>query len=80
MNNTVCDRPPPGWWCSRQAPHEGPCAARPEVENIPQVPATQLDLIEATRLLKAVDLALEEEGPWLQLQKDIRAFLRSKGR
>lgn len=31
MNNTVCLRPPPGWWCSRQAPHEGPCAARPEV-------------------------------------------------
>lgn len=24
-----CRVPPPGWSCSRQAGHEGPCAARP---------------------------------------------------
>lgn len=23
-----CSLPPPGWWCSRAAGHEGPCAAR----------------------------------------------------
>jgi hypothetical protein len=23
-----CPLPPPGWWCSRPAGHEGPCAAR----------------------------------------------------
>lgn len=24
-----CVVPPPGWWCSREAGHDGPCAARP---------------------------------------------------
>lgn len=24
----ACDRPPTGWWCSREPGHEGPCAAR----------------------------------------------------
>ncbi len=24
-----CQLPPPGWWCSREPGHEGPCAARP---------------------------------------------------
>jgi len=23
-----CMKPPVGWWCSRDAGHEGPCAAR----------------------------------------------------
>ena len=25
---TACTVPPKGWWCSREAGHEGPCAAR----------------------------------------------------
>jgi hypothetical protein len=25
-----CKVPPPGWWCSRDPGHEGPCAARPK--------------------------------------------------
>ena len=24
-----CDKPPAGWWCSRERGHNGPCAARP---------------------------------------------------
>lgn len=24
-----CERAPRGWWCSREAGHDGPCAARP---------------------------------------------------
>lgn len=24
-----CEVPPEGWWCSRTAGHDGPCAARP---------------------------------------------------
>lgn len=24
-----CRIPPAGWWCSREAGHDGPCAARP---------------------------------------------------
>jgi hypothetical protein len=29
--NTVrkCNLPPPGWYCTREAGHEGPCAAMP---------------------------------------------------
>lgn len=29
-----CKLPPPGWWCSREAPHDGPCAARPKEETV----------------------------------------------
>lgn len=67
MNNTVCDIPPPGWLCSRAKGHEGPCAA----SSTAQVNDRALEL------LAAVDLALEEDGPWLQLQKDIREYLRA---
>ena len=28
-----CSRPPPGWWCSREQGHEGPCAAREVVDE-----------------------------------------------
>lgn len=28
-----CTTPPPGWWCSRENGHDGPCAARPEVKD-----------------------------------------------
>ena len=28
-----CTTPPPGWHCSREAGHEGPCAATPTLEN-----------------------------------------------
>jgi hypothetical protein len=27
----TCQRPPPGWTCSRRHQHQGPCAARPVV-------------------------------------------------
>ena len=27
---TVCNRPPTGWNCTRDVGHEGPCAAYPE--------------------------------------------------
>lgn len=69
--NGVCDRPPPGWWCSRESGHGGPCSAR-STDNVSDE--------RALELLAAVDRALEEDGPWLELQKSIRAFLRSKGR
>lgn len=26
--NLGCKLPPPGWWCSREPGHDGPCAAR----------------------------------------------------
>ena len=25
----TCEVPPPGWWCSRDEGHDGPCAAHP---------------------------------------------------
>jgi hypothetical protein len=28
-----CPLPPPGWWCSREPGHEGPCAARPTMSE-----------------------------------------------
>lgn len=30
-----CKVPPPGWWCSREPGHEGPCAAHPDGVAIP---------------------------------------------
>jgi hypothetical protein len=29
LGKTVCHRPPAGWYCTREAHHEGPCAAHP---------------------------------------------------
>lgn len=29
LRKEQCKIPPKGWWCSRGAGHEGPCAARP---------------------------------------------------
>ncbi len=29
-----CERPPLGWWCSRGAGHEGPCAAREQATSV----------------------------------------------
>jgi hypothetical protein len=29
LADQFCQMAPPGWWCSRKAGHEGPCAARP---------------------------------------------------
>ena len=33
-----CTVPPNGWWCSREAGHEPPCAARPGKHPEPAVP------------------------------------------
>lgn len=27
FGGTVCNQPPSGWYCTRSAAHEGPCAA-----------------------------------------------------
>lgn len=29
----TCRLPPPGWTCSRDAGHDGPCAAAPDVDE-----------------------------------------------
>lgn len=29
--HAVCTLPPPGWYCTRERGHEGPCAAHPAV-------------------------------------------------
>jgi len=33
-----CERPPEGWFCTRDANHIGPCAARPIAELCPSSP------------------------------------------
>lgn len=54
---TACDRPPIGWWCSRAAGHDGPCAAhpvsspaRPEVSSVspPRIGVREERLLEET--------------------------------
>lgn len=32
-----CDRPPAGWYCTRESGHDGPCAAWPHGECVPIV-------------------------------------------
>lgn len=36
---TACTLPPPGWRCSRKAPHDGPCAAYPEPPEFREFPS-----------------------------------------
>jgi hypothetical protein len=31
----TCQRPPSGWWCSRNGNHPGPCPTRPTWWNLP---------------------------------------------
>lgn len=73
--NTPCNRPPAGWWCSREAGHEGPCAARPgsrpEAVNTPEqareiterflIGAKRQWMDEADRVLREIALL-----PWSQ--------------
>lgn len=33
----VCTVPPPGWRCTREGGHEGPCAARPVWTPVPSI-------------------------------------------
>lgn len=42
-----CDRPPAGWYCTRVAGHDGPCAALPDPE--PRIPGDALSMPPANR-------------------------------
>lgn len=42
----LCRQPPVGWWCSREAGHKGPCAARAE--------PVAMHLLHADRVVIAV--------------------------
>lgn len=44
---TQCAIPPEGWWCSREAGHEGPCAARPTQQHDEPSPVAWLYESEA---------------------------------
>lgn len=37
-----CTVPPPGWWCSREPGHRGPCAAREVPAHRGHVPANMI--------------------------------------
>lgn len=34
VRSVTCQLPPPGWYCTREPGHEGPCAAHPEEEVV----------------------------------------------
>ncbi len=62
---TRCQVPPPGWWCSRSAGHDGPCAARswPEDPRLSGPEAMSTDTPEApTRCRAVAALGTEEHG------------------
>lgn len=42
---TPCTKPPPGWRCTREAGHEGPCAAVHRSMD----PDSQVDLLDAAK-------------------------------
>lgn len=54
--NGVCNRPPPGWWCSRESGHAGPCAARPAA------PLREETRTQAEWLEEAQELSLRVTG------------------
>jgi len=66
-NNQGCNRPPPGWWCSREPDHDGPCAARP-VPPKPKPPG----------LVDVRDYGAPVGGfPWLLLLVAVAALIPS---
>ena len=58
----ACELPPPGWRCSRDKGHDGPCAARPVAKVIASA--------EAICLLTAIRQAMKEPdgGSWRGLR------------
>lgn len=54
-----CLVPPAGWWCSRDAGHEGPCAARPIAEVPAEVAEVLQELIE-----EMTNRAMEHDDDW----------------
>lgn len=72
---SVCDRPPPGWSCSRARGHDGPCAASPVEERRVSrevfVTRAQLDYIAET--VRRLD------REWVLIQQDHSVSLRGLG-
>jgi hypothetical protein len=59
---SACTRPPPGWYCSRDKGHEGPCAA---VEGLCSaveggVPRPIFDLVMFAKWLAAREIKIKE--------------------
>lgn len=46
-----CDKPPPGWCCTRPAGHDGPCAAAP-IDG--DVEAVRGELVRIARVLESL--------------------------
>lgn len=50
----LCPVPPPGWWCSREPGHDGPCAARPTEDRMREA-------VERLRRAEEPDAVLETD-------------------
>lgn len=72
----VCDVPPPGWYCTRVAGHDGPCAAIPVAGDVGGI-----DTPEFCDLITELDAGHEEVSParskagWAALTAHIDAKL-----
>ena len=49
MSDGVCTIPPPGWYCTRGAGHEGPCAAWPDGVTIGYISDDLQKLVDALK-------------------------------
>jgi len=62
----ACRVPPPGWWCSREADHDGPCAARPgEPEGL--VPRQVITQMLEAKMIGSVEQAWKVLQHWFDL-------------
>ena len=64
---------PPGWWCSRDLFHEGPCAARP----LPGKSVIQVIREKITAFFRAenyMEAWLAADSHWLQGASTLRRF------
>jgi hypothetical protein len=55
-----CTVPPNGWWCSREAGHDGPCAARPVAADLRTAPIDHLDGLAAVLADVAAERARQD--------------------
>ena len=87
MHETSCSIAPLGWRCSREAGHDGPCAAHQVLDVTPSsLRARQFTVEETERLVDLISVAIDgtEHGVvtytmWKQRCQDLKELLATRG-
>lgn len=75
MTDELCTLPPPGWECTRQAGHDGPCAAIPAPISVPpQHPPTIMPYSIGSDVWPGASKLAEEAAELAQVLAKLMAY------